>query len=160
MLGPAAAAIIAGEDLRVVPHGPAVFVIDEKYRREQLASRHLGLGPGLALVVRIDNVPAVTDRHQALAGVDHIEHQGFAGLGRFDGIDDIGRRRRNSHHRCRQHRRAQQRERRSQQRDSAQHRRPAAAHSHDRLIHRPFPHYYCYGLVRCQSWSIVLKPAI
>ena len=31
--------------------GPAVLVIDEGHRRQQLQGRHLGLGPGLALIV-------------------------------------------------------------------------------------------------------------
>jgi hypothetical protein len=81
LLGPGRAAVGAGEDLRVMAHGPAVFVIDEEHRREQLAGGHFGLGPGAALVIGIEDMPAITDRHQALAGVDHIDHQAFGGLG-------------------------------------------------------------------------------
>ena len=119
LLGPGDAAVLAGEDLCVMADGPAVFVVDKKHRRQQLPGRHLGLGPGRALVIGIQNVPAIPDRHQALAGVHDIEHQAFGGLGGFNGINNVGCWRGSGQHRCRQHGTAQQRERCSQQREFA-----------------------------------------
>ncbi|MCY1440499.1 hypothetical protein D9M71_567780 [compost metagenome] len=119
LLGPGRAAVLAGEDLRVMADGPAVHVIDEEHRRQQGPGRDLGLGPGCALVIGIQDVPTIPDRHQALAGVDDIEHQAFGGLGRFNGIDNIGCWRRRGQRRRRQHGRAQHRERCGQQREFA-----------------------------------------
>ena len=87
-------------ELRVVPDRPAVLVVDKVHRRQQLPGRHFGLRPGFALVIGIENVPAIPDRHQAGAGVDDIEDQAFRGFGGFGGIDHIGRRL-GGNHRCR-----------------------------------------------------------
>ena len=41
LLGPGSAAVLAGEDLGVMPHGPAVLVVDEENCSEQLADHTL-----------------------------------------------------------------------------------------------------------------------
>ncbi|MOA14283.1 hypothetical protein D3C78_1343770 [compost metagenome] len=100
LLGPGQTAVCAGEDLRVMADRPAVFVVDKIHSRQQLPARHLGLLPGFALVIGIENVPAIADRDQACASVDDIEYQAFRGFGGFGGIDHIGRRL-GGNHRCR-----------------------------------------------------------
>ena len=123
--------------------GPALFVIDEKHRREQLPGGDFGLRPGRALVIGIEDMPAITDRHQALAGVHHVDHQAFGGLGRLNckhrrgggiasGLGD-GRQRDGP----------KQRERCGQQRNPACGAWAANNPTHDRLTHRPSPIYYC-----------------
>jgi hypothetical protein len=77
------------------------------------------LGPGLALVIGIENVPTIPDRHQPFAGMNDIEHQAFRGFGRFGGIHHVGRRFGSGHHRRRQRGKAQQRECCGQQRGFA-----------------------------------------
>jgi hypothetical protein len=78
LFAPGRAAVGAGEDLRVVADRRRAC----RRRRtppSAVAGSAPGLGPGLALVVGIENVPAITHRHQALAG-DNIEHQAFGAL--------------------------------------------------------------------------------
>jgi len=66
--------------------GPAALVVDEEHRREQLPGRYPGLGPGVALVVGEQDMAAITDHDQALAGVGGADQQALAGLGRFGGV--------------------------------------------------------------------------
>ena len=84
MLGPASAAVDACQNLRIMADRPAAFIVDEIHCREQLPGGDFGLGPGAALVIGIEDVPTITDRHQTFAGMDHIDHQAFAGLGGFN----------------------------------------------------------------------------
>ncbi|MNZ65824.1 hypothetical protein D3C78_840250 [compost metagenome] len=86
LLAPGRTAIVAGEDLRIVPDCPATLVVDEEHCGEQLPGRHPGLGPGLALVIGEQNVAAIAHYHQALASMSGIDQQALAGLCRFGGI--------------------------------------------------------------------------
>lgn len=83
--GPGAAGVVADEDLRIVPDRPALALVDEEHRGEQLAGRHLGLGPGLAVVVGEQDMPTVADRDQPLAGMGDAEQQAAGGLRRLHG---------------------------------------------------------------------------
>src|SRR5690606_40022833 len=54
----------------VMAHRPAVLLVDEGHRGQQLARRHPGLDPVAATVVRIEDVAPLAHGHQALAGQD------------------------------------------------------------------------------------------
>ncbi|MNT46455.1 hypothetical protein D3C72_1830980 [compost metagenome] len=130
--------------------GPALLVVDEKDGGEHLAGRHLGLAPGLAVVVGIKDVATVANGYQALAGVGDIEQQAAHGLGRLNGEDRcVGGQRGCGYGRsgyCENGEHTEQRERFGQRRLEAERRLVEAFHGeagrgapHDGLTHTPFP---------------------
>ena len=82
---PVGAAVIAGEDLCVVTDRPAMLVIDEVHGGQQLAAGHAGLHPVATGVFGEQDVAAIADGDQALAGMGDVQQQAGHGLGRFDG---------------------------------------------------------------------------
>ena len=151
MLGPRGAAIGTGKNLRIVADGPTVLIINEKHRREQLPGGYFGLGPGVALVIGIKDMPPITDRHQALARVNHVDHQAFGGLGGFNCKDCGGGGIAGGQNRQRQCAASKQRERCGQQRNPACGAWAANNPTHDRLTHRPFSHLLLLGRLLCQD---------
>ncbi|MNP38779.1 hypothetical protein D3C76_1323150 [compost metagenome] len=87
MLGPGHTAISADENLCVMTDRPAVLAIDKIHCREQLPGRHLGLGPGLALVIGEENMTAIANSDQSCTCTGHVEQQAFFGSGRFGGVN-------------------------------------------------------------------------
>ncbi|MNN34729.1 hypothetical protein D3C81_1485480 [compost metagenome] len=67
--------------------GPAVLVVDEIDGSKQLPGWHLGLGPGLALVIGKQDMATITDGDQARASLGDVQQQAFYRLGRFGGVD-------------------------------------------------------------------------
>ncbi|MNY60129.1 hypothetical protein D3C86_1966430 [compost metagenome] len=65
LFGPGRTGVAGRQDLRIVPDRPAMVGIDEVDRSEQLPGRHLGLGPGSALVVGVENMAAVAHCNQS-----------------------------------------------------------------------------------------------
>ena len=59
---PGLATVTAVNDGAVVPHRPAVFLVNEIHRGQCGAHRHFGLTPGLATVVGEDHVATLAYR--------------------------------------------------------------------------------------------------
>ena len=77
---PALAAIAAGEDLCVVSHRPAVLFVDKIDGGQQLASRHAGLDPALALIIGIKNMAVIADCDQSSPCVGDVQQQAASGF--------------------------------------------------------------------------------
>ncbi|MDT4886866.1 hypothetical protein FQZ97_1232670 [compost metagenome] len=69
--------------------GPAFLVVDEEDRGQQLAGRHLGLGPALAVIVGVKDMSVVAYGHQALAGMGDAHEEASLGFRRHDRVDAV-----------------------------------------------------------------------
>ena len=61
-------------------HRPAVLFIDKIDGGQQLASRHAGLDPALALIVGIKNVTVIPDGDQSSPCVGDVQQQAAGGF--------------------------------------------------------------------------------
>ena len=61
---------------------PAMPVVNKEHSSEQLLGGHLGLNPGCAVIVRVEDMPTITHGDQALTQAGNIQQQALVSLGR------------------------------------------------------------------------------